>query len=278
MVSRDQRRLRLRDAVRAVSTHGMTRQMGIWATIAATRLLLDVLEGRSSQRAGLAAKRAVEIFEFSLKQHPPEAPLACARGCAFCCYSFVSATAPEIFLLAKTVRSAPERDQAAALERVHATDVVTHGLSKADRFAKRQPCSMLVANECSVYAGRPLACRAFASFSLPKCEMAFQTGSEDIPIPGINMELRRNCNQALWSALSFAGFPFAGYELNRGLLTALETPDAERRWLAGEDIFAGVATDDMAELAASNPQAKLLLTVIAMLASGREPPPNPWMQ
>ena len=65
---------------------------------------------------------------------------------------------------------------------------------------------------------------------------AFQTGSEDIPVPGINMELRRNCNQALWSALSFAGFPFAGYELNHGLRVALETPDAEPRWLAGEDL------------------------------------------
>ena len=128
MASRDQRRLRLRDAVRAVSAHGMTRQMGIWSTVAATRLLLDILEGRSSQRASLAAKRAVEIFELSLKQNPPEAPLACARGCAYCCHSFVSATAPEIFLLARTIRSASEGDQAAALERVRATDAVTHGL------------------------------------------------------------------------------------------------------------------------------------------------------
>ena len=137
---------------------------------------------------------------------------------------------------------------------------------------------MLVANECSAYAGRPLACRAFASFSLPKCEIAFQTGGDEIPIPGINMELRRNCNQALWSALRFAGFPFAGYELNQGLLTALQTPDTEQRWLAGEDVFAGVTTDDMAEVVADNPEANLLLTVIATLACGREPPPNPWLQ
>ena len=277
MANRDQRRMRLREAIRVVSAHGMTRQLGIWATIAATRLLLDVLEGRSSQRSSLAAKRAVDIFELSLKQNPPEAPLACARGCAFCCHSFVSASAPEIFLLAKTIRSAPNRDQADALDRVRTTDAVTHGLSKPDRFAKRQPCSMLVANECFAYTERPLACRAFASFSLPKCEIAFQTGSEDIPVPGINMELRRNCNQALWSALSFAGLPITGYELNQGLLTALETPDAEQRWLAGDDIFAGVTTDDMAEVAATNPQAKLLLAVIATAACGREPPPNPWL-
>ena len=120
--------------------------------------------------------------------------------------------------------------------------------------------------------------RAFASFSLPKCESAFQTGSEDIPVPGVNMELRRNCNQALWSALSFAGFPFAGYELNHGLRVALETPDAEPRWLAGEDIFAAVATDDMADVMATSPEAKLLLAVIATVACGREPPANPWFR
>jgi Fe-S-cluster containining protein len=278
MVSRDQRRMRLREAVRAVSAHGMTRQLGIWATIAATRLLLNVLEGRSKHRASHAAKRATDIFDLSLKKNPSETSLACARGCAFCCYSFVSASAPEIFLLAKTVCSAPHRDQAVALERVRVTDAVISGLSKPDRFAKRQPCSMLVANECSAYAGRPMACRAFASFSLPKCEIAFQTGSEDIPVPSINMEFRRNCNQALWSALSILGLPITAYELNQGLLTALETPDAEQRWLAGEDIFAGVTTDDVAELAGTNPQAKLLLTVIAIAACGREPPPNPWLQ
>jgi Fe-S-cluster containining protein len=252
--------------------------MGLWATVAATRLVLDVLEGRSSQRASLAAKRALEIFELSLRQNPPEAPVACARGCAYCCHSFVSATAPEVFLLAKTIRSGSEQDQAAALQRIKSNDAVTRGLNKADRFATRQPCSMLVANECSMYAGRPLGCRAFASFSLSKCETAFQTGGDDIPIPSINMEMRRNCKQALRSALTFVGLPLASYELNRGLLTALETPDAERRWLAGEDVFAGVTTDETVDVAAADPQARLLLDVIATLACGREPPPNPWFQ
>jgi hypothetical protein len=47
----------------------------------------------------------------------------------------------------------------------------------------------------------------------------------------------------MWAALASVDLPSQGYELNHALLVALETPDAENRWLAGEDVFAGVDCD-----------------------------------
>lgn len=275
MATRQERRTLLRNAVKDVSAHGISPRQGIWGTVAATRMVLDVLESSSSQRASEAAKRAVGLFELSLKHNPPEAPLACARGCAFCCHGFVTATAPEVFMLARALRAA-NKDITPVIERVRMTDAVTRGLGKPDRFAKRQPCSMLVNNECSGYAGRPLACRAFVSFSLQKCEQAFVTGAEDIPTPAISGFLRRGCHQALWSGLAAMGLPFLGYELNEALLVALENHDAEARWLAGEDVFAAVTADDVT-VALGDPKVRLYLDVIAAAAAGREPPRNEWI-
>jgi Fe-S-cluster containining protein len=275
MATRQERRVLLRNVLKDVSAHGISPRQGIWGTVAATHLVLEQLGGRSPQRGSEAARRAVELYELSLKHNPPEAALACARGCAYCCHSYVTATAPEIFLLARTVRSS-DADLAPAIARVRETNAFVGGMGKVERFAMRQPCSMLVANECSAYAGRPLACRAFASFSLPKCEEAFRTGGVDIPTPAINGVLRRACNQALWSGLAAVGLPFTLYELNHALLVALENPDAEQRWLRGEDVFAGVTSDD-AGAAVSDPNVQLFLDVVAAAAQGREPPRNPWL-
>ena len=91
---------------------------------------------------------------------------------------------------------------------------------------------------------------------MERCEQAFRTGSEDIPVPGLNFQLRGACNQALWSALARVGLSFQTYELTHGLLRVLQTPDSERRWLAGEDILADVQVDEVSLATASDPQVR----------------------
>ena len=48
---------------------------------------------------------------------------------------------------------------------------------------------------------------------------------------------------ALYAALARAGLPNGSYEFNAAVVRVLDTPDAEKRWLAGEDIFAGVLAE-----------------------------------
>src|SRR4051812_35506350 len=111
---RQERRLKLKQSVEAVSRAGMDLNAGgadqSWAVIAATRILLDILEGRSASRAGIAARRAHEFFEVSLKRNPSKFGVACVKGCAFCCHVSVTATAPEIFLVAGTLREKHRAD------------------------------------------------------------------------------------------------------------------------------------------------------------------------
>jgi hypothetical protein len=107
-MSRQERRIKLKQSMDAVARRGVDLSANTndqqWAVIAATRVLVDVLDSRNPARAGNAAKRAHEFFETSLKTNPSKQAIACVKGCAFCCHVSVTATAPEVFLVANALR------------------------------------------------------------------------------------------------------------------------------------------------------------------------------
>lgn len=246
-LNRQQRRAALRSHVDAVMKRGMDFRVRPedqqWSVIAATRIVLDILETRAPDRASRAAEWAHGFFETSLVRNPSQHKIDCKKGCAFCCKVTVRATAPELFLLAHHIRTDRNRDFDAVLARVRAADDETRPLDPVQRAQSRSPCALLVDESCSVYEARPGACRAMASISAAVCERAFHGEKIAVQTPSVWNMVRNAHMQALWAALEAAGLPATRYELHHGLRVALETPDAEARWLAGEDVFAGVARD-----------------------------------
>jgi Fe-S-cluster containining protein len=269
---RQERRVRLKQSVEAVSRGGMDLTANgpdqSWAVIAATRILLDILETKSPSRAANAAKRAHEFFETSLKRNPSKYPIACVKGCAFCCHVSVTASAPEIFLVANALR---EQHKDNLVARVRAADQRTRGLTSMERAKQKIPCALLEQNMCSVYGSRPAACRGFTSTSVKACEGGFNGENVQINTPAVWTSLRGAHKQALWAALAASKLPVALYEFHHGLRIALETPDAELRWLKGEDIFAGVAREITNDPAADASNQRIIATLVAG-ALGKELP------
>jgi Fe-S-cluster containining protein len=212
-----------------------------WAVVGATRILIDMLRGHSPSRASKAAKWAHEFFETSLKRNPSEHKIECAKGCAFCCHVSASATAPEIFLIANTIRERHGSDFDSVRARIRATERLTHGLSPFERGRRRLPCALLVDKACSIYSARPGPCRGMSSTSVKACERSFAGEKVGIPTPSVWTVLKGAHLQAIWAALVAVELPHHSYELNEAICVALNAPDAEARWLKGEDIFAGVA-------------------------------------
>jgi hypothetical protein len=104
-------------------------------------------------------------------------------------------------------------------------------------------CPLLTDGACSVYAARPLGCHAFVSVDLKACITAFGSRSvPNIPAPRSHSEVQQACRMAFYAALRLAGLSEHGYELNRAVHAILTTPEAETRWLAGEDVLAGLET------------------------------------
>lgn len=221
------------------------------ALVALTRILLDVLTSDSPTRASDAAVKAHEIFDRSLATNPPPRTPDCCKGCGHCCRVYVSATAPEVFAIARAMRALPAAHFDAMSARVRAADEATRGRDwSRDPFFTYQ-CPLLEDNCCSLHPFRPDACRGVSSYSVEACKasIAALAFGEDLPIPRVEEHaiLRGLHGHALWAALRVAGLPEDYYSLNQALHRALETPDAEARWLVGEDVFAGVPKDATVE-------------------------------
>jgi len=212
---------------------------------AVTRALLDILQSPSPTRATDMALAAHAALDRSIAFNPPPAAPACAKGCDFCCRIYVSAAAPEIFALARAIRALPP-DRFMPLRariRAAAAAVTEHW---SGNYAVTQECPLLEDRACSLYAVRPDPCRGLSSYSAAACRISMEAEESGEPVPKVQEHavLRALHTHTVWAALKAAGLPYITYSLNHALDRALDLDDdAEERWLAGEDVFAGVQQD-----------------------------------
>lgn len=209
----------------------------------------------------MAAWRSFDVNVEHQSQALPE--LDCGKGCATCCTLRVTATAPEVFMLARFIRAVTPgllnhgvnlRDQIAA---AHA---VTCGLNEPQRVQARERCPFIAQGVCVIYQVRPLACRGLASYDRKACAQAASGKLDQIPYSEPHMRVRSLVQNALQSALRDAHLAWASYELNQALLLALDDDTLEQRWLNGADVFATAAVHevDATEMAQTFDQLKHL--------------------
>ena len=201
-----------------------------------------LVERGNDRRAGEAAGIAHALIEKSLTAKPPTLSIACRRGCAYCCYSFVGVTAPEVFRVANAVRKS--RNGALSIDGVRARGVALQGLNPAERPGRKLACPLLVNDMCGVYHERPMVCRQATSLSLEACVDEFENAGKyaEIPVSSLHLAYASNVHVAFLGALEAVGFPSGAYELAAALDIALSQSDAEKRWLIGEPIFASLPT------------------------------------
>ena len=206
--------------------------------------LMGILKRRGdNRRASKSADAVHKVFDITLARCSSIPALDCKIGCAHCCSLFVSAAIPEVLLLAGTIRRGDDQEANALTARIIQSRRAADDLTIGDKVRKPVPCGLLRDNLCTAYSERPLGCRGHVSQSLDAC--LTNVADPAAPIPGSvpHGETARSCKLALFAALKAVGLPHRSYELNAALERALETKDAERRWLRGEDVFAGLPVD-----------------------------------
>lgn len=174
--------------------------------------------------------------------------LDCHKGCATCCTLRVTATAPEVFMLARFIRAVTPgliKHGVDLRAQIAQTNGVTCGVGEADRVASRQRCPFIAQGVCVVYQVRPLACRGLASYDRKACAQAASGRVDEIPYSEPHMRVRSLVQNALQSALRDAGVAWGNYELNQSLLMALDDASLEGRWLAGEDVLKAAQVEEV---------------------------------
>jgi Fe-S-cluster containining protein len=277
MTDRAERRRRQKDLRRLhpkFSAIGLTLPVSFEQAASLTLAFADKLSDRVVRdRATAASIYRRKLFDLTLSNYDLVAQAECKKGCSFCCKNFVAALPPDIFALVRQIQANPEE-----IERIKRAESATRGRDIDQRMERRDHCALLKDEVCTVYAARPLACRAFMSTSLSSCQLSFEGGPDEIPTVGAALMLRATLEQAMFAALRSIGLSDTSYELNQAVVKELSTPDAERRWLAGEDIFGDVLADPASFTPEKDERAALMLTVLIAGSRGETPPPNPWMK
>ncbi len=171
------------------------------------------------------------------------APAACSKGCWYCCHTIIVLTAPEAFYLAEHIEATRDAAGLAAVKRsVTAADAVTRGKRGEERWGRGPPCPLLDIEEgaCSVYEGRPLACRGAYSSSLASCKKAFAERAANPRSLGSEPFIYQNSDiviRALAIGLKSTGRSLYRLEMNAALTAIWSTPNAFDAWLGGADIF-----------------------------------------
>jgi hypothetical protein len=229
-------------------------------TVAAERAALPALKnGPREQRvpttAALARAWLADTIDRIAIETPPQEPVACAEGCAFCCHLKVIASPVEVLALAAQLRrSLPTEKLAEVKARVAAADAAFHGKTTDERVLMKAPCPLLEDRRCIGYEARPLHCMGAVSLDAKACERAFEQPDRDLPVPVWTPQA--NAADAIAAGLSRAtvGAKLDGtmVELVAALRIALEAPDAEDRWRKGEPVFAPAYDAELAAMIAAS--------------------------
>jgi hypothetical protein len=168
-------------------------------------------------------------------------PVACAKGCGSCCTLTIDTTPDEVFGLIREIETSLSPDALAALKaRARAADARGHGVPPLDRHRLKILCPVLdpETHDCLGHAARPTGCQGYLSLDLARCIANHATSAERVPQPMVAGVLRDIMLEARRRVLAGAGLDHSPLELTAALVVAWSTPDAERRWLDGESIFA----------------------------------------
>ena len=167
--------------------------------------------------------------------------LACERGCSYCCHLRVEIRPHEAFVLAQHVQAKfTPAQRARAMARIEENLQRIAPLTQEQHIRAGIPCALLEEGVCSVYEGRPAACRKYYSVSVETCRNAFNDTAA--PLTGqIEDEQVRLAGNAVAlgyaKGLEDAGYDATLYELHDALKRALTNPKAEKRYRDGKRPF-----------------------------------------
>ncbi|HTJ79470.1 MAG TPA: YkgJ family cysteine cluster protein [Rariglobus sp.] len=180
-------------------------------------------------------------FERAFLSAPAEAKaaVACRAGCDACCHVPVGVQAHEVLIAAQHVQthfSPVDLDELIARASAHRE--AFSGRSSLERLMLRTPCALLREGSCSIYEGRPEACRSHHSHSVEACRENLASGREDrdVYIAGVRGRMFA-VMLAIDQAAAEAGFDGRAYDFGSALHEALTNSLCAVRWIQRQPAF-----------------------------------------
>jgi hypothetical protein len=151
------------------------REIEEFANAVATRVARAAETARSTTAFSTLANSVASNLDETITRFQEKLvgePLACQRGCSWCCHEIVLVTPLEVLWIYQTVVSTFNSEQLGALlERLAKYEErMKLRYDQPPTFA-RATCSFLVNSECSIYSNRPYKCRGVNSTDPELCRV-----------------------------------------------------------------------------------------------------------
>ncbi len=169
------------------------------------------------------------------------ATVACRSGCDACCHVPIDVQAHEVFFAAHHIQLHFSADALTALiERLATHRANIAALAPGDRDLIRQPCALLRDDgACSIYEGRPQACRSHHSSDATLCAAYNEDSSVDIAkayIPALRARMFA-VMLGVDEALESAGYDERAYDYGSALHEALTNSLCLVGWMRRQNAF-----------------------------------------
>jgi len=202
------------------------------------------LETATEPASMIAALRwGMETLDRTFDETPAKtrSTVACRAGCSHCCQGPVDVQAHEVFFAAEHIQlnfSADELAGVLARTSVHRARVAGLGAGERDRV--RQPCALLRADgQCSVYQGRPEACRVHHTSDAAAC--AAHAINPEVELDSVYVpELRARMFAVMLGmdeAMEAAGYDDRSYDFGSALNEALTNSLCRVLWMRRKPAF-----------------------------------------
>lgn len=197
---------------------------------------------RTPHQLMAALRWGMDELDRTLAESPASvrAAVACRSGCDSCCHVPVDVLAHEILFAADHILTqfAPvDIEPIIARLAAHRGRVAAFAVGERDRT--RQPCALLVAGACSIYAGRPQPCRNHHTSDAAVCAAHLADPSVDITrvyIPALRARMFA-VSFAVDEAIEAAGYDERAYDFGSGLHEALTNSGCLDAWLRHQSAF-----------------------------------------
>jgi Fe-S-cluster containining protein len=190
------------------------------------------------------ADKACEVI---IDDFPPPHPIACKKGCGYCCRVKVEATIPEILHLAEYMKKTLT-PPALAVVRGRISSVSLKTSAREENYWVEQGiiCPFLVDDSCLIHPARPFACRCINSMDIFGCRKFFETKDPETKILqySYQKQVYTACEMGLQMGVAQAGLEASWVELTRALIIALDLTKGIEDWLAAKVLFASAHVKD----------------------------------
>jgi uncharacterized protein len=189
---------------------------------------------------------------------PARAAVACRAGCGACCHVLVGAQAHEVLIAAEFMqRTFSPTELDAAIARTAEQRAAFRGKLHGEQAALQRPCALLRDGACTIYEGRPEACRAHHSPNADTCRSNLDAANPyvDVSITGLRGRMFA-VMLGIDQAVAEAGYDGRAYDFGSALHEALTNSLCAVRWRQRQAAF----PDDCREAAAHADEERAEIT------------------